>query len=56
MMTQPVSVLSNLIASCHSLSLIPARLAAGESLTITLLFVAVSIGHSLILYGNQLFL
>jgi hypothetical protein len=49
MMTQPVSVLSNLMASCHSLSLIPARFAAGESFTITLLFVAVSIRHSLIL-------
>ena len=49
MMTQPVSVLSNLIASRHSLSLIPARLAAGESFTMTLLFVAVSMGHSLIL-------
>lgn len=41
--TQPVSVLSNLIASRHSLSLIPARPAGVEASAMTPLFDAISI-------------
>ena len=48
-MTQPVSMLSNLIASRHSLSVIPARRAGALASSTTLLFVAVSIKFSLIM-------